>query len=359
MRITDKPSAALPTAASMRDATKVGAPKAFSRALGQVQQSAEAKGGPQRTVGSGDTLIGLVREQASAQGLTLSGPQEMRLAQRVASDNGIQNANRIFTGQKISLGALQPEFQAMLRTEPATSAIAAAPAAEATPAAAAIATSAASAPAAAPPMVATSGPHPVLEKTLERAVTKGFIPVAEKAAVHDKILQLASTHRFAPDDFARMTLMESDGMNPRSSNQRCHGIIQFCDGPDRGAASVGYRSNPKAILGLSVNQQLDLVGKYFDDVGLKNQGPAGLEDLYLSVLNPASRSEPQASAPLNIPGPQASSLHVGRDTSAPITRQSIRQGLVQNASERLAQIAAPVMRMQGLRAARYDESSFK
>ena len=139
MRITDKPSAALPTAASIRDATKVGAPKAFSRALGQVQQSAEAKGGPQRTVGSGDTLIGLVREQASAQGLTLSGPQEMRLAQRVASDNGIQNANRIFTGQKISLGALQPEFQAMLRTEPATSAIAAAPAAEATPAAAAIA----------------------------------------------------------------------------------------------------------------------------------------------------------------------------------------------------------------------------
>ncbi|NDH53771.1 MAG: hypothetical protein EBY24_17695 [Betaproteobacteria bacterium] len=320
----------------MRDATKVGAPKAFSQALGQVQQSAEAKGGPLRTVGSGDTLIGLVREQASAQGLTLSGPQEMRLAQRVASDNGIQNANRIFTGQKISLGALQPEFQAMLRTEPAATATAAASAAEATPAAAAIATSAASAPAAAPPMAATSGPHPVLEKTLERAVTKGFIPVAEKAAVHEKILQLASTHRFAPDDFARMTLMESDGMNPRSSNQRCHGIIQFCDGPDRGAASVGYRSNPN-----------------------KNQGPAGLEDLYLSVLNPASRSEPQASAPLNIPGPQASSLHVGRDTSAPITRQSIRQGLVQNASERLAQIAAPVMRMQGLRAARYDESSFK
>jgi len=359
MRITDKPSAALPTTASIRDATKVGAPKAFSQALGQVQQSAEAKSGPLRTVGSGDTLIGLVREQASAQGLTLSGPQEMRLAQRVASDNGIQNANRIFTGQKISLGALQPEFQAMLRTEPAATATAAASAAEATPAAAAIATSAASAPAAAPPMAATSGPHPVLEKTLERAVTKGFIPVAEKAAVHEKILQLASTHRFAPDDFARMTLMESDGMNPRSSNQRCHGIIQFCDGPDRGAASVGYRSNPKAILGLSVNQQLDLVGKYFDDVGLKNQGPAGLEDLYLSVLNPASRSEPQASAPLNIPGPQASSLHVGRDTSAPITRQSIRQGLVQNASERLAQIAAPVMRMQGLRAARYDESSFK
>ena len=361
MRITDKPPAALPAAtAFVRDAGKASAPKAFSKALGQIQQSAEAKSGPLRTVGSGDTLIGLVREQASAQGLTLSGPQEMRLAQRVASENGIQNANRIYAGQKISLGALQPEFQAMLRTEPASVSVSAASPPEATPAAAVIAASApttAATLAAAP--VAANGPHPVLEKTLERAVTKGFIPVAEKAAVHEKILQLASTHRFAPDDFARMTLMESDGMNPRSSNQRCHGIIQFCDGPDRGAASVGYRSNPKAILGLSVNQQLDLVGKYFDDVGLKNQGPAGLEDLYLSVLNPASRSEPQASAPLNIPGPQASSLHVGRDTSAPITRQSIRQGLVQNASERLAQIAAPVMRLQGLRAARYDESSFK
>ena len=199
--------------------------------------------------------------------------------------------------------------------------------------------------------------HPVLVKTLDRAVAKGFIPPAEKAAVYDKILDMSQNHGFAPDDFARMTLMESDGMNPRASNQRCHGIIQFCDGPARGAASAGYAANPKAILDLSVHKQLSLVDKYFDDVGLKTQGPAGLEDLYLSVLNPASRAENKLNAPLNIPGPQARSLHVGSDSSAPITRQSIRQGLVQNAAARLGQMLPPSLRQQAQRAQQYVEDS--
>jgi hypothetical protein len=177
----------------------------------------------------------------------------------------------------------------------------------------------------------------VLEVTLNRAVNKGYIAPTEKAAVYDKIVQMGQNHRFSPDDFARMTLMESDGMNPRASNQRCHGIIQFCDGPARGASSAGFANNPRAILEMSVHQQLDLVDKYFDDVGLKKQGPAGLEDLYLSVLHPASRSQVINHAALNIPGTQARALYVGSDTSAAITRQSIRQGLLQNAAERLGQ----------------------
>ena len=337
-------------------------PSSFAKALQQAQPNTNTNPETQVTVGNGNTLTGIVRAQAEARGIKLSGPEEHRLAQQLANANHISNADLIHVGQRLDTTALHSELQAL----PASAGRPGAPAVvgeapRVVPAAESLArrAPAATAPLAMAPKAKLQPSHPVLEKTLERAVAKGFIPPADKAPVYDKILQMARDHRFAPDDFARMTLMESDGMNPRASNQRCHGIIQFCDGPDRGAASVGYRSNPKAILGLSVNQQLDLVGKYFDDVGLKNQGPAGLEDLYLSVLNPASRSEPQASAPLNIPGPQASSLHVGRDTSAPITRQSIRQGLVQNASERLAQIAAPVMRMQGLRAARYDESSFK
>jgi len=199
--------------------------------------------------------------------------------------------------------------------------------------------------------------NPVLVKTLDRAVAKGFIPPAEKAAVYDKILDMSQNHGFAPDDFARMTLMESDGMNPRASNQRCHGIIQFCDGPARGAASAGYAANPKAILDLSVHKQLSLVDKYFEDVGLKTQGPAGLEDLYLSVLNPASRSENQLNAPLNIPGPQARSLHVGSDSAAPITRHSIRQGLLQNAAVRLGQMLPPALRQQAQRAQQYVEDT--
>ena len=75
-----------------------------------------------------------------------------------------------------------------------------------------------------------------------------------------------------------------------------------------------------------------------------DQGPAGLEDLYLSVLNPASRSERQVTAALDIGGKQARVLHTGSDTDAPITRQSIRQGLLQNAAARLGQLLPTAMR---------------
>ena len=147
---------------------------------------------------------------------------------------------------------------------------------------------------------------------------------------------MSRTYQFAPDDFARMTLMESDGMNPKATNNRCHGIIQFCDGPDRGAASAGFGHNPKAILGHSVLQQLDMVGKYFDETGLRRMGPTSLDDLYLTVLTPAARNIKSPDANLNIAGTQAKQLYVNRDKSAPITRNSIMQGLYQNAIERLS-----------------------
>lgn len=176
---------------------------------------------------------------------------------------------------------------------------------------------------------------PVLQKTLDRAVDKGYIPAQDKQAVNDKILRLSQQYKFSPDDFAKVALMESDGLNPKSSNNRCHGIIQFCDGSDRGAASAGFGANPKAILGQSVLQQLDLVSKYFDQTGLKNGGPVPLDDLYLTVLTPAARSEKRIDVGLPISGPQANYLHVNRDTSAPITRESILDGLHQNAIDKL------------------------
>ncbi len=283
---------------------------AFAQALGQVRQAQGSNTNAEslRTVSTGDTLIGMVRQQAVNQGVTLSPAQEFRIAQRVASDNGIADPNCIFPGQQIKLNLQQPELQTAQRLAPVPLAGSAVPAVAAVPAISATASS--------------GSANPVLDQTLTRAVAKGFIPAQEKEAVYDKILQLASTHRFNPDDFARMTLMESDGMNPR------------------------------AILDLSVHKQLSLVDKYFEEVGLKNQGSNGLEDLYLSVLRPASRSEGPASAALNIPGLQSSYLHVGRDTSAPITRQSIRQGLLQNAAERLGQLFAPTAsRLQAMRSA--------
>ena len=340
------PPPALPgvrPAGASRQASLVGQPNragAFAQALGQARQAQVSSSNTAglRTVNSGDTLIGMVRQQAASQGVTLSPAQEFRMAQRVASDNGIADPNCIFPGQQIKLNLQQPELQTAQRLAPVPLAGSAVPPVAAVPAIAATASS--------------GSANPVLDQTLTRAVAKGFIPAQEKEAVYDKILQLASTHRFNPDDFARMTLMESDGMNPRASNQRCHGIIQFCDGAARGAASAGYAANPRAILDLSVHKQLSLVDKYFEEVGLKNQGSNGLEDLYLSVLRPASRSEGPANAALNIPGLQSNYLHVGRDTSAPITRQSIRQGLLQNAAERLGQLFAPTAsRLQAMRSA--------
>ena len=370
----------LPTQAGAAPAAAAnpGNPKQFS----QLLQHAQAKSGL-HTIAQGETLIGVVRNQAQALGVKLNNNQEMRMAQQLASSNGIGNADRVFPGQSIRLASVQSELQTLqsatnlvpnrafappaaagnpaslatvamvydLRSPkftPLTPALAVTMAATANPTSAAMPT---------PLSGSAASAHPILQQTLDRAVAKGFIPAAEKSAVYDKILQMADNHGFAPDDFARMTLMESDGMNPRASNQRCHGIIQFCDGPSRGAASAGYAANPRAILDLSVHKQLSLVDKYFDDVGLKNQGPSGLEDLYLSVLNPASRAQPQSNVPLNIQGQQARALHVGSDTNAPITRQSIRQGLLQNAAARLGHMLPAAVRVQAQRAQQYAENN--
>ncbi len=352
----------------------VANPAAFTRALQQAQAVAPTTSSSPaptalHTIQSGDTLIGVVRQQAEMRGINLSAPQEMRLAQQIASANRIENADLVYVGQKIDLSGMGRDLQALRagagrgadtsRTLTASVAPSAPVLARKLGAAQANASQTTATPLASAqaPLLASGAAHPVLQKTLDRAVAKGFIPPAEKSAVYDKILEMAGNHRFSPDDFARMTLMESDGMNPRASNQRCHGIIQFCDGPARGAASAGYAANPKAILDLSVHKQLNLVDKYFDDVGLKNQGPAGLEDLYLSVLNPASRAEGKSNAPLNIQGQQARALHVGSDGSAPITRQSIRQGLLQNAAERLGQMLPNSLRVQAQRAQQYVENN--
>ena len=309
----------------------------FQRALTQAQQTGTGGNstsilGPQTasvSVQSGDTLSGIVRQFMAASGKNIGQTESMRLAQEVARSNNLANANLIYPGQRINLTALQ---QALNGPAADTQASLGLPKPNTpNPAQTGVAASA-------QVQLEARGnvsAHPVLDKTLERAVNKGFIPPHEKQAVMDKILQMSKEHKFKPDDFARLTLMESDGMNPRSTNNRCHGIIQFCDGPDRGAASAGFGQNPRAILSHSVLQQLDMVGKYFDDTGLKNFGPAGLDDLYLTVLTPAARNETRPDANLNIAGPQASYLHVNRDTKAPITRASILQGLHQNAMDRL------------------------
>ncbi len=332
---------------------------AFTRALASINQSgALAPEGSvaawSTSVRSGQTLTGIVREQMAARGVNISNNEAMRLAQTVARSNNIVNANMIHPGQKLNLDSLnlslqqaQAVNQAIAANKAAAAAALVAPAV--TPAAnvntlntnTAMGTAALAGTTQVQLLTRSdrSG-NVVLEKTIDRAIEKGFIPAQDKQAVMNKIVQLSQEHRFAPDDFARLTLMESDGMNPKATNNRCHGIIQFCDGPERGAASAGFGANPRAILGHSVLQQLDMVGKYFEDTGLKNFGPVGLDDLYLTVLTPAARNETRPNAALNIPGQQAAYLHVNRDVRAPITRNSILAGLHQNANERLGKEVA-------------------
>ncbi len=347
----------------------------FSRVLGDARStirlnSLQSLPPDSTVVKSGDTLSGIVKQFLNSRGVNPSTSDIQRLAQDVAQASGIQNANRIYPGQRIALGTLHallpgatPNLAALDKTLPQQSAGFSAT----VPTPANGVESNSLVPNTQLQLLTRIGnqAHPILQKTLDRAVEKGFIPPKERQAVYDRILQMATEYKFSPDDFARMTLMESDGMNPKASNSRCHGIIQFCDGPDRGAASVGFGQNPKAIMNKSVLQQLDLVAKYFDDTGLKNMGPAGLDDLYLTVLTPAARQETRQQANLNIPGNQAAHLYVNRDVRAGITRQSILQGLHQNANERLGLDSPPTMqpvsgnvtRVQALKVSAYANAS--
>ena len=298
----------------------------FSQALAQMQPANV------KVIQAGDTLTSIVREQAQKQGIKLSPSEEFRWTQTLATDSGIQNPNAIFPGQKVQLQNMLSQWQAG-QTQPNQTASSSSNAASTASASAAqpLSTSAALTKS----NVINAVAHPVLSQTLDRAVARGFIPKVEKQDVYNKVLQVANKHNFSPDDFARLTLMESDGMNPQATNSRCHGIIQFCDGPDRGAAGVGFGKEPKSILGLSVYQQLHLVDTYFDKVGLKKEGPVPLDELYLAVLQPAARGEKRPEEPLGIPGKQAKYLYEGRDPQAPMTRSSIAQGLMQNAVDRL------------------------
>ncbi len=282
-----------------------------------------------RQVRQGDTLIGLVKRHYAAAGQTVSEQQAYRLAHQLARDNGIRNADLILPGQTVALDRLpvQASAASWAQTQQA---------AQARPVVAHTAAAVAAAPRQPLHSYRADGNHPVLERTLQRAVQKGFVPPHEAQAVHRRVLEMADKYGFSPDDFAKVSLMESDGMNPKASNGSCHGIIQFCGGSGRGADSVGFGRNARDILGLGVLQQLDLVDRYLADVGLyARKTPLKLDDLYLSVLMPSARRETRADVPLDIAGQQAAKLYVGGNRAGHITRQSIVQGLVQHAMARL------------------------
>jgi hypothetical protein len=268
----------------------------------------------------GDTLVGLVRQWHRERGADVSDAQAYRQALQVARAQGIDNPNLILPGQRVRLDGLVIQESSVGKAPKAT-------AVALQPAAATLMQGLRPGPV---------GPHGVLDKTLQRAQDKGYIPPQEVAAVRQRVLQMAQTFGFAPDDFARVTMMESDGFNPEANNGRCFGVIQFCSGRGQGADSVGMAERPREILRMSVLEQLDLVETYFKDTGLDRMGPrVGLADLYLTVLTPAAREVRGLNTPLNIAGEQANMLYVGGRRGNAMTRNSILQGLHALTNQRL------------------------
>lgn len=264
----------------------------------------------------GDTMTAIARQWIENNGGDASGGAISRVVRTLARQNGIENPDVIRPGQLLVLSGRSVESAATAGAE------------------AKLSTRIREA-ASADKSAAGQTVNPVMEKMLSRAVALQYFDVSQKAAVRQKLLNIAQSYRVQPDDLARVMLMESDGLNPKASNGSCHGVIQFCEGDNRGAASVGYGRNPKAILSLGVLDQLDLVRRYFDETGLKNMAPASLDDLYLTVLKPAARAQRDPNANLEIPGAQALALYPGNDRSQPITRTSLVAGLHRVAREKL------------------------
>lgn len=279
------------------------------------------------TIQSGDTLTGIVKKGFRAKALNISESEAYRQALKLAADNSLKNPDLIQAGKTLNMEAVNQTIANRLNPQASTEAAAAADKKPVAPQQASAA------------LVPFTKPanETVLDRTLQRAIDKGYLDRSEGPAVAQKVLALSEKYKFQPDDFARLTLMESGGMNPRASNGRCHGIIQFCEGATRGAAAVGMAHNPRAILGMGLLQQLDLVDAYFEDVGLADRQKAlSLDELYLTVLRPAARSEQRRDVALAIPGIQARELHVGANRNAPITRNSIIEGLHAVAKRMLA-----------------------
>ncbi len=329
-----------------------GAPAPAPRRAALAAAATDAQGGPRWRVVSGavlgeagdrvvvrqgDTLWKLVSQRLQALGRDASVTAVRQGVRDVAARNGIADPARIFVADALDFSVLRGAASAPSAAAAATPAVpSAAPVvpriAPAAAPAAAPATSATSATGSAP----GTGTGALLEATLARAVRKGYVPAADVDRVRERIQGIAAAQGFSVDDLAQVALMESDGFNPRASNGRCFGILQFCEGEGRGADSVGMRGRAAEITSRSVWEQLGFVERYLADVGAASASPKALDDLYLAVLMPAARAQTSPQAALEIPGRQARLLHEGADRARPITRASLVAGLRQHAQQVLA-----------------------
>lgn len=313
--------------------TATGTSAPFGSVLRATSGTSQAPGAAHLyEIQRGDTLSAIAQRRLQELGLPSGGPEIARAVERLAAANSLSDANRIYAGAHLDLAVLGPgaTSSALSRKPHGLSA---------PPAPVAVTPSAVSPKPAA--VALRQAQFPQLQKTLDRAVERGYVDARDRHAVEEKIVALSRKYQFSPDDLATVALMESDGFNPRATNGRCHGILQFCEGSSSGAASVGMKGRASEILDKPVLAQLDLVERYFQDNRLGEKGPVSLVDLYLTVLTPAARNEQRPHAALDIAGHQARALHVSGDRSQPITRHSILSGLLSHAQQRLDALIHP------------------
>jgi len=266
------------------------------------------------TVVEGDTLNSIAKRIREGRGLVEDPAATHRLALKIAENNRISDPDKILVGQRLRLEFSEPSVGGggdVGVSSPTHSAVEVLSQRAVTQS------------------KHVRGPNgQLLDQVINRAVRKGYIAQAEKGLVRQRIEQLSKKYGFKEDDFAKVALIESDGLNPAASNGSCHGIIQFCEGIANGAESAGMLGRAKDIKKMSVTAQLNLVDKYLKDVGLDaNPGRKGLDDLYLSVLSPASRAETSTNRPLPVPGNQASILYTKVKGVPVITRRSLVYGV--------------------------------
>lgn len=187
----------------------------------------------------------------------------------------------------------------------------------------------------------------ILTETVNRAVTKGWIPQGQSQQVIQRIEQLGGKYNFSPDDFAIFTHTESEGMDPTAWNAgQCAGIIQFCpSNTGTGIKTISGRAyKTSEIRQMSVLEQLDLADLYFSDVIPRGQrgDQKDLGHIYFYVLYPGIgqrwsgfqegadlRSEDSALTE------QAAILYEGGSTNTPLTKESVRNGLKKKAAANL------------------------
>ncbi|NBY33461.1 MAG: LysM domain-containing protein, partial [Betaproteobacteria bacterium] len=160
----------------------------FAQTLSQLQQRSGVNSStilnPQVksvAVQDGDTLSNIVKDHLAELGRPVTNSEALRLSQDVARANGISNPDRIYPGQRLNLSVLSQPEQATpnLSTQQALQSKRLQ---------------------ANTNFPALPGQNPILQKTLDRAVEKGYLPAEEKQQVYQKILGMARHYQFAPDD---------------------------------------------------------------------------------------------------------------------------------------------------------------